>query len=214
VKLFKTIFLFAILALIAACASDLKVQSEYSKATNFNDFKYYRWHQGAPATGAVVNDTNNKIGGNGQQASELLDQNIRFLIDQQLAARGMVKQEQGPVDFMVDYSIGVAKKIDLNKQLVQEHYAKDFRTYNGFGYAGRYYTGVAANVGSRTTEELTIDLYREGTMMLDFIEPDENKLIWRAIADKRLDSSALPSKERDQLLEKVVKELLAKFPPE
>jgi len=154
-----------------------------------------------------------KEGEKQNQTGVLLDQNIRFMIEQQLAAKGMIKQEQGPVYFLVDYGIGVDKKINLKKKIVRENYAKDFHTFSTFGYSGHYYTGVVTTIGARNKEELMIDRYREGTMSLDFFEPAENKLIWHAIADKRLDIKALPSKERDTLIEKVIKELLAKFPP-
>lgn len=201
-KLFQRFILLFTVFFVTACANDLNIKSEYSQATNFNDFKYYKWNLVDTATETETD-----------QKGTLLDENIRFMIDQQLAAKGMIKQEEGPIDFLVDYSIGVSKKIDLKTQIVRENYAKDFQAFSTFGYSGHYYSGVVTTVGVRNREELMIDRYREGTMTLDFYEPVENKLIWHAIADKRLDIKALPSKERDQLIEKAIKELLAKFPP-
>jgi len=213
-KLFQRINLLIMVVFVTACASDLNIKSEYSKATNFNDFKYYSWTPAASETGTVLNQNkDNSEDENQNQISTLLDQNIRFMIDQQLAAKGMIKQEQGPVDFLVDYNVGVNKRVDLKTQVVRENYAEDFQTYSTFGYSGQFYSGVMTTVGTRNREELMIDRYREGTMTLDFFEPTKNKLIWHAVADKRLDIQALPSTERDELIEQVIKELLAKFPP-
>ena len=197
-----------------ACANDLNIKSEYSKATNFNDFKYYRWNPIDSRAEAEFNQSNDKNEGKKKnKVDALLDENIRFMIDQQLAAKGMIKQEQGPVDFLVDYNVGVNKRVDFKTQVVRENYAEDFQTYSTFGYSGQFYSGVMTTVGTRNREELMIDRYREGTMTLDFFEPTKNKLIWHAVADKRLDIQALPSTERDELIEQVIKELLAKFPP-
>lgn len=202
-KLTNLVALLIISLFISACSNKLNIETEYSKATNFQDFKYYRWH---PAT---QTDSKNEE----SQVDELLDSNIRFMIDQQLANKGMIKNEQGPVDFLVSYSIASKSQVDVETQKVYEGYSQSFQFYNGFGYAGRYHTGVAMTMEATPVEEMMVDRYQEGTMTLDFIEPDNNQLIWRAIGDKRLPDEQYSPQERDKLINKTIGKLLAKFPP-
>ena len=206
-KLVNPIILLAMAVLISACGEKLTIETEYSKATNFNDFKYYSWHQTPPATGTDKEE---------KQADKLLDQNIRFMIDQQLAKKGMIKKEQGPVDFLVNYQIAAKNEANVEEQRVYDTYATNFQTYGGgYGYAGRYYSGVGVGmtVESSTREELMVDRYKQGAMTLDFLEPDDKALIWSATGEKRLPYDELEAEERDKLIKKTIGKLLAKFPP-
>ncbi len=218
-KRLNSIVLLAMIMLVSACSSNkVNIETEYSKATNFNDFKYYRWHQGDHAKGAVAKQKKGEEKSEQQiETDALFHQNIRYMIEQQLAKQGMTKKEEGQVDFLVDYSGGAISKSDVEVQKVYDNYATNYQTYSGggYGYSGRYYSGVGVSMTMETSarEELMVDRYREGTMMIDFFEPDDKTLIWRAIADKRLDKKQVSSVEREKLIKSVIEKLLAKFPP-
>jgi hypothetical protein len=62
-------------------------------------------------------------------------------------------------------------------------------------------------------EEQMVTRYRKGTMIVDFVEPDNNKVIWRATAQKELTDEQLGSADRDKLIDKTIGKLLAQFPP-
>lgn len=227
-KLIYTTVLLALTLFISACSNEpLKVETEYSKATNFNDFKYYRWNEKAnnaetksdkakdTAKAEVGSDQAEKIKSQ-KEANKLLDQNIRFMIDQQLAKQGMTKKEYGQVDFLVHYSGASNSAADVEQQQVYDTYATNLQTYGGgYGYAGHYYSGVGVGmtVQSSTREEMMVDRYREGVMSINFLEPDSKELIWTAKGEKRLPYDKPDSAERDKLIKDVINKLLANFPP-
>ncbi len=198
-KQINFVLFMALTMLLSACSNKLTIDTEYSKATDFQNFKYYRWH---------AENANNK-----QPDNQLLDQNIRFMIDQQLAKQGMIKKEEGQIDFLVNYSIASHKKVDIEEQRVYDTYTRNFQSYNGFGYSGHYHRGVGITFETTSTDELLIDKYKQGTMSIDFLEPDDKNIIWTAIADKRIPKNGPNASKRDKYIEKVIKKLLSNFPP-
>lgn len=202
--------LFSVALLISGCGDKLHIETKYSKATNFKDFKYYRWHSGAATQAQKEDDTKEE-----KQIDDLLDSNIRFMIDEQLAKKGMIKKEQGTVDFLVNYSVAKKNQVDVENQRVYDGYSRTFQSVGGYGYgyAGRYHTGIAMTMEATPVNETMVDRYVQGSMSLDFIEPDDNKLIWQATGDKRLPYDEPNQKQRDELINKVIGKLLAKFPP-
>jgi len=213
-KFINSIAFLAVALLVSACTNKLSIETEYSKATNFNDFKYYRWHQKTETTAKTELEGDETKPP--KEIDKLLDQNIRFMIDQQLAKKGMIKKEQGQVDFLVHYSGASKSAVNVEQQQVYDTYATNFQSYGGgYGYAGRYYSGVGVGmtVESSTREEMMVDRYREGTMTIDFLEPDDKELIWTATGEKRLPYDEPDTATRDKLIKKVIGKLLAKFPP-
>ena len=210
------ILLCSIALLISGCGDKLQIETEYSKATHFDDFKYYRWHQGpAPQGKKQAQATSDKAAKKEKEIDPLLDSNIRFMIEQQLAKKGLIKREEGVVDFLVNYSVSAHGQVDVETQKVYDGYSTTYQSVGGYGYgyAGGYYRGVAVTMDVQPVNETVVDRYVQGSMTLDFIEPDDNKLIWRATGDKRLPYDHPDQKERDELINKVIGKLLAKFPP-
>lgn len=202
----KAISLIFAVVLIAGCSNKLTIGTEYSKATNFDNFKYYRWHQ---QTGDIKKKAGEK------EIDDILDGNIRFKIDEQLTKKGMVKKEEGVVDFLVSYTITAKNQVDVENQRIYDGYSVSYQPVAGYGYGydQRYHTGVAMTATPVVTQETVVHRYVQGAMSIDFIEPDENKLIWRATGDKRLADEKLAMDERDKLIDSTIVKLLAKFPP-
>ncbi|UZE96490.1 DUF4136 domain-containing protein [Alkalimarinus alittae] len=210
------ILLCSIALFISGCGNKLQIETEYSKATHFDEFKYYRWHQGnTPQDKKQAQATGNKAAKKEKEIDPLLDSNIRFMIEQQLAKKGLVKREEGVVDFLVNYSISTHNQVDVETQKVYDGYSTTYQSVGGYGYgyAGGYYRGVAVTMDVQPVNETLVERYVQGSMTLDFIEPDDNKLIWRATGDKRLPYDHPDQQERDALINKVIGKLLAKFPP-
>lgn len=197
--------------LVTGCGDKIHVETEYSKATHFDEFKYYRWHQAKEPEGTTAQAKKGKD----KDIDPLLDSNIRFIIEQQLAKKGLVKREKGVVDFLVNYSVSAKNQVDVENQKVYDGYSTTYQSVGGYGYgyAGGYYRGVAVTMDVQPVNETMVDRYVQGSITLDFIEPDNNKLIWRARGDKRLPYDHPNQKQRDELINKAVGKLLAKFPP-
>ncbi|MBK8972286.1 MAG: DUF4136 domain-containing protein [Hahellaceae bacterium] len=210
-QFFRHITVMITFLVTAGCGNSLTIDTEYSKATNFDDFKYYRWHQGAAPTPKKAGE---------KEIDDILDANIRLKIDQELARKGMVKKDAGVVDFLVNYTISAKNQVDVEKQRIYDGYSVSYQPvagaygrYGGYGYARQYYTGVAMTATPVVDEETVVTRYIQGAMSIDFIEPDDNKLIWRATGDKRLADEKRSTDERDALINSTIEKLLAKFPP-
>jgi hypothetical protein len=58
-----------------------------------------------------------------------------------------------------------------------------------------------------------VDQYEEGTLILDLIDPNGMRLIWRGTATTPLDESAGP-RQREATVNEAVESILKRFPPE
>jgi len=212
-KQVNLILLFSLSLFISGCGDKLQIETEYSKATHFDEFKYYRWHTGQAPQNKKQDQTSK--GRDGNEIDELLDNNIRFMIEQQLAKKGLIKREEGGIDFLLNYHISAKNQVDVETQKVYDGYSTTYQSVGGYGYgyAGGYYRGVAVTMDVQPVNETMVDRYVQGSMTIDFIEPDNNKLIWRATGDKRLPYDHPEPEKRDALINKVIGKLLANFPP-
>ena len=53
--------------------------------------------------------------------------------------------------------------------------------------------------------------YKEGTLVIDALDPKTQKIVWRATASKELQDKKTPQ-ERTQAVNKVISDLMKKFP--
>jgi hypothetical protein len=74
----------------------------------------------------------------------------------------------------------------------------------GYGYWGR--PGMYGTGGVDVTQ------YDEGTLVIDFIDMAENKLVWRGIGTGTL-SQTTSVEERTEKINNAVSQILAQFPP-
>jgi hypothetical protein len=127
-------------------------------------------------------------------SSQLVAKRVVHSVDAALAAKGLKLDHDDP-DFMVGMQISGKSS-----------------------YGGS--TGVGASVGvpigkmnvrvggsrSKAREK------REGTLLIDFIEPQSKSLIWRGTATGTVNPKATPQ-EQQALIDKAVSQLLSQFPP-
>ena len=118
---------------------------------------------------------------------ELLSSRIRTAADRELSAKDFIRQTSGSPDFLIGYGATLDKKMTWNS------------VHRDFGH--RYFGPAWA------PEE-----YEEGTLVLDIVEPDSQKLIWSGSATDRVHFSLSPEKEEAEINE-AVREILKDFPP-
>ena len=118
--------------------------------------------------------------------NSLMDTRIKRAVDRELDALGYVKSEGDPA-LLVVYYIGLEDKII------------DTTPY-GYGYGGYYGRGYGGG-GSH------LQTYKEGTLILDFVDPATKQLIWRGWAVGALDD---PEKAA-MYVNKAVSKILDKF---
>lgn len=162
---------FALCAVHSAAAQDVTYNA--MPGTDFAKYKTYKW---VGIEGAMHPD-------------QIVEQQIKQAIDAQLAAKGLTKKDDDPVDLYVGYQVAVTQE-------------REWNTYGG-GAGWRFGGGMT------TATSNTINI---GTLGVDIYDPAAKQLVWRGSATKTIDQRANPEK-RQQNINKAVTKLLKKYPP-
>jgi len=164
---------------VAAFAQD--VQYDYNRSVNFNAYKTYQWVDYRPV----------------QPGDELLDEDIKRAVDEQLAGKGLRRVETGG-DLLVGYQAGISQE----------------KQYDGFGFGpGGFgpggFGGWGGWGGSARVTSSTIDI---GKLIVGLFDPATRQLVWRGSAAKTLDIKKDPDKNYRNL-EKAMAKLFKNYPP-
>jgi len=160
---------------VAAFAQD--VQFDYDRSANFNAYKTYQWIDYRPVA----------------PGDQLLDQDIKRAVDEQLAGKGLRRVESGG-DLIVGYQAGISQE-------------KAFDAV-GLGGWGPWGGPFGWGNGGRVTSS-TIDI---GKLAIGLFDPALKQLVWRGSASKTLNISKDPDKNY-QNLEKAMAKLFRNYPP-
>jgi hypothetical protein len=159
---------------VAAFAQD--VQFDYNRSANFNAYKTYQWVDYKPV----------------QVGDELLDQDIKRAVDEQLAGKGLRRVESGG-DLIVGYQAGISQE-------------KQFDSFGSGGWGGPFGWG---RWGDTRVTSSTIDI---GKLIVGLFDPATKQLVWRGSASKTLDISKDPDKNYRNL-EKAMAKLFKNYHP-
>src|SRR5215475_3723286 len=151
----------------AAVAQD--VHFDYDRTADFNAYRTYQWAE--PKSG--------------QASDQLMDQNIKRAVDEQLAAKGLRRVDSGG-------ALQVTYRGAVNHE----------KQFNGFGGGPRW-----SGFGQVNTS--TIDV---GKLIIEMFDPAKNQLVWRGDAEKTLDIKKDPDKNY-RSLEKAMTKLFKNYPP-
>ena len=132
------------------------------------------------------------VTGNARLDDPLLHGRIQSALTNALTAKGYTKAVSGKPDFYVAYHIAIQQKLDAQT------------IYTGYGpYRGWYGVGGAQTV---------VDTYDVGTLLIDFISPETDNVIWRGSAQSRIQELKTPE-QRQERIQDAVDRVLAQFPP-
>lgn len=148
------------------------VKYNFMPGTDFSKYKTYKW----------VAESNT-------HPNQIVDQQIKESVDQQLAAKGFTKIDGEKADLNVGYQVSVDQE-------------KQWNAYGG-GMGWRFGGGM---------ETVTSSTIQVGTLVLDVYDPAVKQLIWRGQATKTLNPSKNPEKNEENL-NKAMAKLLKNFPP-
>lgn len=114
------------------------------------------------------------------------EKRLKDAVEAELRAAGYRRPKMGEPDFLVAYHIGAKEKVDV--------------TRHGYRYGphGRW-------VGRR----VEVRRYKQGTLILDVIDPRSRQLVWRGTAVGALRDMTAGEAE----IRGVVSKVLAEFPP-
>jgi hypothetical protein len=175
--------LFAIF--ILGCSS-IEVSQDYRLDSDFSHLKTYAWKvERQEKTGDMRID------------SQLMDDRIRKATEGKLLEKGFTKITGKTPDFQILYTYSISRKI----------YSNPVSTGLGFGY-GHY--GNAGTIGIRTGTE--INEYDEGLLIIDFLKPDSDIVLWRGNSTRVVETHSTPEKII-QDIDQTIGKMLAQFPP-
>lgn len=112
---------------------------------------------------------------------------VRRAVEWQLTQKGYRYVETGPADLLIAYHMGVQTKIDVDAY--------------GYHYWRRPY---------RDGKVVEVHKYKEGTLVLDFIDAGRKQLVWRGVAQGAL----ARQKGAEDTINSAVSKILKQYPPD
>ena len=116
------------------------------------------------------------------QAETLADQSIRSALAQNLSAKGLTEAPTGNSDFLVAYHVKEQQRLDADTV--------------GYGFWGMGGPGYVTE-------------YTQGTLIVDFIDPQTKKVFWRGTASDVVNHPESPNTAK---LDKAVGQLVDRYP--
>ncbi|MCY1082165.1 DUF4136 domain-containing protein [Archangium lansingense] len=184
----------ALLVLGLASCTTIKTNTNYdpNAVQQVSAYRTYSW---LPA----------KEGGNPRVYNPIIQARVQQAVDRELQARGYQKVEEGqPSDFKVGWHGAIDHKVDVDY----------INSYYGYGWDPWYdpFYGPVAYGGAGVTTPVVRE-YSEGTLILDVVDADANKLVWRGTAQAEL-SENVDANKSQKLINEATHKLLEKFPPQ
>jgi hypothetical protein len=128
----------------------------------------------------------------------LLDQHTEDAIDDALRRRGYQPRTTGPVDFLVRFS----------NEIRREQRTVGSPISIGVGYGGYVGSGIGLGTGWTGPRNATTRTLAKGTLVIDVLEPETRRVVWRGWAKDTLTASGDP---RERVFD-VVSRIFEQFP--
>lgn len=170
----------ALIFLSVACSPFTKIYAEEEPGANLYQYYSYKW---LPNNGILPGDPAQ------YRVSEQVERNIRDAVDAQMALRGYRLCDAGP-DLLLHYHVVVQNRVyyQTEWECKDEHEARS-RTH------------------CRRVKPV---YYREGTLMVDFMDAETGRQVWRGVAVGTIDQF-----NPDQLKKRIddaVRQIFKKYP--
>lgn len=190
-------------ALAAGCASKPEIRSDRDARADFSAYKTFAFHDELQARGTRgprdlrdLRDLRDgregappQRGGAGGSYTTLQEARLKQATREQLERLGYALA-QGEPDLRVHLMMKVARQQELRSTPGAPRAAG----YRGFGW--------------NSTQLDTVDV-RQGTLVIDLVDAKRNALVWRGVAEGRIDSDA--AQDPGPAIERVVAEVFATF---
>jgi hypothetical protein len=180
-SLIKLSFVLLTAIILGACGSGIKISSDFDRSVDFSKYKTFSFYQ---------------LTDKGPGLSELNRDRIVNSIKQELVKKGMTENNTNP-DVLVN-----ATAVTKDKKQVTG-------TTNYYGYGG-YYRPYSWSPGFSGTTTYNVYEYKDGSLIIDFVDAASKKLVWQGTGNKEID---MPVKNAETLIPEAVTKILAGFPP-
>lgn len=203
-ELTRKLTLITALLFVATYACGQDVHYNYARGANFASYKTYQWvdvpsgRPSLPGAPPMPGDVPNFANGTtdvrgGAVDDQLVDQQIKRAIDEQLAQKGLVRVDKD-ADLQVSYQAAVHHEIGIDLQ--------------GTGLGGRFPGLWGDESVHGQTSAIPI-----GTLVVNLYDIGKKQLIWRGDANKSIDLKKDPNKNY-QNLQKAMAKLFKNYPPQ
>lgn len=147
--------LILIASVLSGCAG-AQVKTDADRDADFSRYRSY-----ALQRGRVLNDQSVA----GVSENPLLEERIQKAIARELARKGLQPTDPSRADLIATYTASARTKVTDTVTPAEPGFEPYDEWYWGPGF-----------------EDVRVDEYREGTLIIDLIDADTRKLVWRAIA--------------------------------
>ena len=187
------------------------VHYNYDRGANFQSYRTYQWVDvqggrpragGAPGlpdppSGLPALPVAAPVGGNTVSDDQLLDQDIKRAVDEQLAQKGLTRVDNGG-DLLVGYQAKVNEEKSIN--------------LFGSGWGGGGWGDLGGGMSSMSVQGQTSTI-QVGTLVVGLYDPARKQVIWRGDATKTVYLKKDPNKNYSSLQKAMVK-LFKNYPPQ
>lgn len=177
--------------LVSACVATSRIVHTHAilaPGATPKNYKTFAWYQDQPKAEAAYDK--------GYDAS--LNQDIRRAVEEELLEKGYKKVNNNP-DVLVAYDVSVSVPLEKDKP-------ENFST--GFGYSYGYMSGYRYDYGNGEAPGYrAVDLYKQGTLIIDLVNPQSNQLVWRGWAEGGISNFKANYKQVHAQVEDVLDEL-------
>lgn len=159
------------------------VKTKYDKDTNFRNYKTY----------ALIPKPEKKFEylTNPDRVRLKIDEKVTNALKGELRGMGYEESSDSP-DFLVAYHTGIYDKVSIQD----------------WGYA---YARSANYWGGR--DDIELRYYKEGTLVIDFVDAKTKELIWRGAVKRMLEPGKVDAGKVKGRVVHAVEKILSKFPP-
>lgn len=180
--MFRSFRPLAVILSLLPACSGIAVDSDYDPSVDFRSLKSYAWIDGEPPQTAEF------------VQGSLLIARVRAAVDPWLTQRGHQLVSPDQADFLVRQSVVTRERIEA------------WTSSYGSNTRHPWWNGLPIYT------DTTLAIYPETVLILDFVDPTNQQLLWRGIGE--LDSlGADTPQERALRVRATAEAILAQFPP-
>jgi hypothetical protein len=181
----KMIFSVVVVLFLSSC-STVEVVQNHDTTVDFSTMKTYAWF-----------DVNEPLSGNVRVDKSDVKQYVRKAVEKVLMAKGYIKGAEVEADFLVTWLGAVEKKVTAKNI---DHF------YRPYGYAALQQDPRWKKENTPTPNE-----FPEGALILDFLDPASQKLVWRGVGKEKVGKAKTPE-EVERVISRIVVQILSTFP--
>ena len=179
----KSLFLIPLLALLFSCETGMQVSTDFDREVNFQEYKTFQFLPWSEELDGIIKISTRQI--------------IQESITKELNKRGYTYVEEG-ADLVVSIFVHVDEKTGTTA------YNTYYGGYGGYGYYGGF--GYGMGYGTTSYQNYT---YQVGSLIIDFYDQEERKLVWQGIGSDELSDNA---KKVQNKIDSYVRQILYEFP--